>query len=111
MQRWFSYAAYDVMVGNFKIRLHHLLGMQIDVDAVLKKSHENLKILDAHLENKEYLELGRLTVADLAVYPYIALSVDGKMDLTPYRNVSAWIDRVKHLPWYVGMGSIEKPVA
>jgi glutathione S-transferase len=110
VQKWLSFAAYDVMVNNFRLRLHYLLGLQVDLEAVVKGSHAALKLVDNCLaDGRKFLELGRLTIADLAVYPYIALTVDGKIDLAPYTNVSAWIDRIKHEDWYVGMGSIEKP--
>eukprot|EP01122_Echinamoeba_exundans_P010476 TRINITY_DN3933_c0_g4_i1.p1 TRINITY_DN3933_c0_g4~~TRINITY_DN3933_c0_g4_i1.p1 ORF type:complete len:131 (+),score=34.89 TRINITY_DN3933_c0_g4_i1:763-1155(+) len=110
IQKWFSFAAYDVMTANFRLRLHYLFGLVIDHEAVLQKSHAALKVLEAHLaDGRQFLELGRLTAADLAVYPYIALSVDGKLDLAPYTNVTAWINRIKAQDWYVGMKSIEKP--
>jgi glutathione S-transferase len=49
------------------------------------------------------LELDRPTIADIACFPYIALAADGKIDLTDYPHVIAWIDRVKQLSGYVGM--------
>ncbi|NET10250.1 MAG: glutathione S-transferase, partial [Symploca sp. SIO2B6] len=41
------------------------------------------------------LEFEHPTIADIAVFPYVALASDGKIDLSPYPNVLAWIERVK----------------
>jgi glutathione S-transferase len=52
------------------------------------------------------LEFERPTIADIAVFPYVALSRDGKIDLDAYPNVLAWIDRIKQLPGYIPMAGI-----
>jgi glutathione S-transferase len=67
--------------------------------------------LNDHLADRQWLELERPTIADVAVFPYVALANDGKISLDNYPNVLAWIDRVKHLPGFVGMIGIAEPVA
>lgn len=61
------------------------------------------------LMSGEWLELGHPTIADVAVFPYIALANDGKISLEPYAHVQAWIERLKHLPGFIGMIGIEEP--
>ena len=51
------------------------------------------------------------TIADIAVFPYVALAPDGQISLDAYPHVLAWIDRVKHLSKFVGMRSIDPPTA
>ena len=67
---------------------------------VLAEAHirgeKSLAILDEHLDGREWLTLGRPTIADIAVFPYIALAPMGDIALTPYANVQAWIAR--HAP-------------
>lgn len=58
-----------------------------------------------------YEELGHPTIADVAVFPYVALAPDGNIDLTSYPHVLAWIDRIKRLPGFVGMIGIEQSAA
>ena len=48
----------------------------------------------------------RPTIADIAVFPYIALAPDGKLDLSPYPHVLDWIERVKQLPGYIAMAGL-----
>jgi glutathione S-transferase len=52
------------------------------------------------------LEFERPTIADIAVFPYVALARDGKIDLAAYPYVLAWIDRIKQLPGYIPMAGI-----
>ncbi|MGH6748169.1 MAG: glutathione S-transferase C-terminal domain-containing protein, partial [Methyloceanibacter sp.] len=60
--------------------------------------------LEAHLTKRDWLALGRPTIADIACMPYVALSHEGGVSLQPYPRVRAWIDRIKALP-----GSITMP--
>ncbi len=56
------------------------------------------KVLDGRLAGREHLA-GDYSIADVATVPWArALSGFYKMDLAPYPNVSAWIDRVSARP-------------
>ncbi len=56
-----------------------------------------------NLYNNDWLACGHLTVADIAVYPYIALAPEGQIDLEPFPAVIAWMRRIQALPGYIGM--------
>jgi glutathione S-transferase len=102
--RWLSTAAGEVRQGPEFARLYHLFKLtSIDIDRAAEKSAFILDRLNEHLADREWLELERPTIADIAVFPYIALARDGKIDLDRYPHVLAWIDRVKQLPGYVPM--------
>ncbi|BAY39698.1 glutathione S-transferase domain protein [Nostoc sp. NIES-2111] len=110
--RWLSTTAGEVRQGPEFARLYHLFkATSINLERSQQKSEFILTQLNNHLANQEWLELGRPTIADVAVFPYIALAGDGKIDLTPYPNVLTWINRVKNLPGFVGMIGIETPIA
>ncbi|HVK66144.1 MAG TPA: glutathione S-transferase family protein [Polyangium sp.] len=101
--QWLSFAANEVHHGPFLARLHFLLGIQLDLGLAQDRSRAALDILDAHLARRAWLELDRPTIADLAVFPYVALVREGKVMLEDYRNVVAWIERIHTLPGYVAM--------
>ncbi len=105
--RWLSITAGEIRQGPENARLYYLFGAtNINIERAHQKSAYILTQLDQHLSNRQWLELDRLTIADIAVFPYVALALDGKIDLTPYPHVLTWIDRVKHLPGFVGMSGI-----
>jgi glutathione S-transferase len=110
--RWLSTTAGEVRQGPESARLYHLFkATSINLERSLQKSEFILTQLNNHLANQEWLELGRPTIADIAVFPYIALAGDGKIDLNPYPSVLTWINGVKNIPGFVGMIGIETPIA
>jgi glutathione S-transferase len=110
--RWLSITAGEVRQGPESARLYHLFNLTtINPERTAQKSEFILTQLNSHLAEREWLELGHPTIADVAVFPYVALARDGKIDLDSYPNVLAWIDRVKHLPGFVGMIGIPESAA
>lgn len=110
--RWLSTTAGEVRQGVENARLYHLFGAKtINFERAAEKSHLILQQLDNHLADHDWLEFGRITIADIAVFPYVALAPDGQISLDAYPNVLAWIERIKHQPNFIGMRSIEAPVA
>jgi glutathione S-transferase len=105
--RWLSTTAGEIRQGVENARLHHLFGVtDINIDRANQKAEYILTQLDLHLNNRTWLECDRPTIADIAVYPYVALARDGKIDLDSHPNVLQWIERVKQLPGYVPMRGI-----
>jgi glutathione S-transferase len=108
--RWLSTTAGEVRQGPESARLYHMFKMtNLSLDRTNQKAEFILTQLNEHLAEREWLEIGYPTIADIAVFPYVALAPDGKIDLTPYPNVLTWIDRIKQLPGFVGMRGIEAP--
>ncbi|OKH31361.1 glutathione S-transferase [[Phormidium ambiguum] IAM M-71] len=105
--RWLSTTAGEVRQGPENARLYHLFGAtSINIDRAHQKAEHILTQLDKHLSTRTWLEFERPTIADIAVFPYIALAPDGKIDLAPYPNVLAWIERIKQLPGYIPMAGL-----
>lgn len=102
--RWLSTTAGEVRQGPENARLYHLFGAtSINIERAHQKAEHILAQLDKHLSAHTWLEFERPTIADVAVFPYVALAPDGKIDLTPYPHVVAWINRIKQLPRYIPM--------
>ena len=112
VMRWLSIAAGEIRQGPEAARLYYLFkATSINLEQANQKAEFILTQLNNHLADREWLELGHPTIADVAVFPYVALAPDGKISLENYPNVLAWIDRIKHLPGFVGMIGITEPVA
>jgi len=110
--RWLSTTAGEIRQGPEAVRLYYLFNAtSINLEQANQKAAYILTQLNDHLADRQWLELERATIADVAVFPYVALANDGKISLDNYSNVLAWIDRVKHLPGFVGMIGIAEPVA
>jgi glutathione S-transferase len=106
--RWLSITAGEVRQGPEHARLYHLFGAgtNINIDRATQKSEFILTQLNEHLSTRTWLEFDRPTIADVAIFPYIALARDGKIDLDIYPHILSWIDRFKQLPGYIPMTGI-----
>ena len=103
IMQWLSTSANNVQHGPADARLVDLFGYKLDKPTTIANSDFILPIFEAHLAKNQWLEMGRVTIADIACFPYIALAADGKIALKDYPHVIAWINRIKQLPGYVGM--------
>jgi glutathione S-transferase len=106
--RWLSTTAGEVRQGPEQARLYHLFGAgtNINIDRATQKSEFILNQLEQHLSQRTWLEFEQPTIADVAVFPYVALARDGKINLDAYPQILQWIDRVKQLPGYIPMAGI-----
>jgi glutathione S-transferase len=66
-----------------------------------EQGHAALAVMDAHLKNADFFVAGRYTIADIALYAYTHVAPEGGLDLAPYPQVRAWLDRVAAQPRHV----------
>jgi glutathione S-transferase len=59
-----------------------------------------LKVLDASLAKSAFLVGDEAAVADVAVYGDVSYAGEAAIDLAPYPNVKAWMERVEKLPGF-----------
>jgi GST-like protein len=55
-------------------------------------------VLNQRLEGRDYICGDDLTIADIAAYPWFRGYKWSKVDITPYENVVAWVQRVRSRP-------------
>lgn len=101
VQRWLSVAAGEVAYGPAAARLITVFGAGFDAEEVIARAHGLLGHLDRELAGRDWLVGNRATLADIAVYSYVARAPEGNVDLSAYANVKAWLARVEQLPGFV----------
>lgn len=102
--RWLSTAAGEIRQGPEFARRYYLFNATyVNIDWANQKAEFILTQLNQHLSDRQWLECDRPTIADIAVFPYVALAPDGKISLELYQHVLSWIERVKQLPGYIPM--------
>ncbi len=106
VMQWLSTAANEIFNGPNAARLVDKFGYALNKERTIEVSNHILPLVEQHLQNNEWLALGRPTIADLAVFPYIALGWEGGVTLEQYPAIQAWIGRIKELPGYIGMPAI-----
>lgn len=100
---WLSHAANEILNGPGALRLQKLFGAAVDGERAAAITERIMPLLDAHLQGRAWLVGERLTIADLAVSPYVALAGDGGVDLARWPVVSAWVERIASLPQFPPM--------
>lgn len=106
IMQWISFSANELHHGPYMARLNALLGLGMSSEALEGPSKASLKLLDDRLTDREWLELGRPTIADVACFPAVALAPEGNLPLDDYKNALAWIERVKGLPNFASMAGM-----
>ena len=101
VQRWLSVAAGEVAYGPAAARLVTVFGAKFDADEVIARAHILLKRLEDRLTGQDWLVGERPTIADVAIYSYVARAPEGNVDLSGYPSVNAYLRRIEELPGFV----------
>jgi glutathione S-transferase len=101
VQHWLSAAAGELYRGPCSARMFTVWGDDLDADLAIRRAHEFLRLLDAELGSREWLAGIRPTIADLAHYAYVAHAPEGNVDISGYRNIVAWLERMRALPGFI----------
>ncbi len=60
-----------------------------------------LRLMDEHLERREWFVGGALSLADIALYAYTHVAEEGGFSLGDYPAMKAWLARVASRPGYI----------
>lgn len=101
VQRWLSVAAGELAYGPAAARLITVFGARLNPEEVIARAHLLLERLEAHLANRDWLAADHPTIADVALYSYLAGAPEGNVELAPYAAVRAFLQRVEALPGFV----------
>jgi glutathione S-transferase len=103
VQRWLSVAQGAVFNGPCKARLVKIFGRPHDYERALAEAAQLLQRLDEAVASQAFLTGPAATLADVAVYSYVAKAPEGGVDLTSYPRVRAWLRHVEALPGFLPM--------
>lgn len=101
IQRWLSVAAGEIAYGPAAARLITVFGAARNAEEVIGRAHGILSIVEQELSGGEFIVGAHPTIADVALYSYIARAPEGNVDLSGYPNVNAWLRRIEALPGFV----------
>jgi len=101
VQRWLSVAAGEIAYGPAAARLVTVFGAGFNADEVIARAHVILDRLERHLTARDWLVADHPTIADVAIYSYVARAPEGNVDLSAYGAVRRFLDRVESLPGFV----------
>ncbi|BAN47815.1 glutathione S-transferase family protein [Metapseudomonas resinovorans] len=100
---WLSLAANEIHNGVAKARIGLKFGRPVDLEDAQARGRQVLELVNAHLAGRDWLVGERPSIADVAVYPYLALANEGGLDLAPYPELHSWFARIRALPGYLDL--------
>jgi glutathione S-transferase len=103
VQRWLSVASGLVAFGPAAARLVTVFKASLDADEAIARSHALLAVLQRVLAGRSWLVGTKPTIADVAIYTYVAHAPEGNVSLDAYPDVRAWLARIEALPGFVPM--------
>lgn len=101
VQRWLSVAAGEIAFGPAAARLITVFGAKYNADELISRAHRILTLVDEALKGRKFIAQATPTIADVALYSYIARAPEGNVDLSFYPNIEAWLGRIEALPGFV----------
>jgi len=110
---WTAFGGGEIMAAS-AARLHDVLNYPFDVEQQRRAAHAAFVILDDHLAEQEirgcdWLAGDAPTIADIACFPYVALSEDGGIARDEYPAIERWLARVINLPGFIDMPGVLSP--
>lgn len=111
IQVWLAFAD-SVTATCSAARLHDAMFFDVDIARARAGADRLMRVLDEHLwfgeqEGRDWLCQGaHPTIADIACFPYVALSEEGGIYLDDYPAIRRWLDRFMRLEGFEPMAGM-----
>jgi glutathione S-transferase len=101
--RWMFFDNHKVsgVAGTLRFNMNFLPEAKRNTDVISflsMRMHSALKIMDTHLEERDWLAADEATIADLACCGYLYYPEQFTFDRAQYPHIDRWLDRIAALP-------------
>ncbi len=103
VQRWLSVAQGPLFNGPALAQVIKAFDGVGDRARAVTTSVALLSVLNSELARRAYLVGETPTIADVAIYSYVARAAEGEVSLEPYRDVRSWLGRVESWARFIAM--------
>ena len=98
MFQWLFWEQYshEPALAVLRFQRLYLKKPESEIDpALVKKSERALRLMDRHLDGRDYLVGNRLSLADIALVAYTRFAHDAGLNLGRWPHVRAWVRRIE----------------
>ncbi|MFT7530385.1 MAG: glutathione S-transferase [Gammaproteobacteria bacterium] len=111
IMQWLGFSG-NLTASVGEARLYSLLYHPIDFDSAMIAAKKNLRRLEAHLtiqniNGEQWIAGSSPTIADIACFPYTALSPDAGLEHDDYPVIRNWLHAVRSLKGFIAMPGIQ----
>lgn len=103
VQKFLTLAAGEIAFGPAAARLINVFNAPLDAEFCKTVAERVLGKLEAHLEGRDFLVGSAPTIADVAIYSYVAHAPEGDISLAPYANVRRLLANIEGLKGFKPM--------
>ena len=82
-----------------------------DLPKLRERGHQALAVMERHLLTAPWFTGSEYGIADIALFAYSDVAVDGGFDLAPYPAIRDWLARVRTTPGFVAMPALAADAA
>jgi len=106
--QWQSFEQYshepNIAVARF-IKLYQNMpeSRLAEYESKMKPGYRALDIMEKTLQQTPFLVGDEMSIADISLYAYTHVAHEGGFDLSDYRGINAWLERIQNLSNYLGM--------
>ncbi len=98
----YSHEPFIAVVRHWLAHLGKNAATEPQLPARIAGGHRALGVMERHLATRRFFVGEAYGIADIALYAYTHVAEEGGgFDLTPYRHIRAWLDRVAAEPGHV----------
>jgi glutathione S-transferase len=101
--QWLILSQNELLYGLAQCRGVLNMGRAGDLEKLHALAHAGLRPMEQRLAGHDWLAAERVTIADVACYPYVSLSEECGIELEAYPAISGWLERFAALPGYVAI--------
>jgi len=107
---WLAFAGNELMAAS-AARLHDVMGYALDIDAARANARAAFRVLDDHMVQRQRAGFTWIvgtapTIADIACFPYIALSGDGGIGHEDFPALRNWMRAFRQLPRFDAISGV-----
>jgi glutathione S-transferase len=103
--QWMFFEQYshepNIAVVRFWVAYSNAPPADAEVEARRDAGYAALDAMERHLSERTFLVGERFTLADISLYAYTHVAAEGGFDLSGYRAIGAWLERVGGQPSHV----------
>lgn len=106
VMQWLALSENEILYGLARARAVTRFNRPWDLASCQELGQAGLKVMETHLQTREWLAGSNPTIADVACYPYVALAPEGGVGLENYLHIRRWLERIRSLPGYTAMPGV-----
>ena len=73
-----------------------------------KRGYEALEVMEKHLTDNNFFVGESYTIADIALFAYTHVADEGGFDLSKFKAIQGWIERIKAQPRFISIDYIDE---